>query len=362
MKFSKYILALSMICFTAITQAASNQQIINHVSYNVILATYTDLAAKAANLSSAVQNMAVNLNQENLDKAQAAWREARVPWESSEAFLFGPVDSLGIDPMLDTWPLNKLDLDSVMNSNRPITLDLVRALGTNLQGFHTIEYLLFGDGVSSNTKSVSAFTKKQLEYLVAASSLLAEHTAELARAWSTNYDPEDPSTPGYVQIISQPSFSNPFYSSDRAVMEELIQGMMGIVDEVANGKMSDPMGADISSANIALVESPFSWNSLNDFTNNLGSVFSIYTGKYKTVSGPGVKALVEKVSPELAQRVEAEILKCMSMIQDIRPAAGGDFGQAIMTHEGRAKTQAAIEELNALRDLLESEVLPTIDM
>ncbi len=63
--------------------------------------------------------------------------------ESSEAFLFGPVDSLGIDPMLDTWPLNKLDLDNVLNSNRAITVDFVRALGTNVQGFHTIEYLLF---------------------------------------------------------------------------------------------------------------------------------------------------------------------------------------------------------------------------
>lgn len=355
------IMALAILLLGAKVQAATNQEIIRHVSYNVILATYNDLAWQAGELSKAIEVLAQQPTQDNLTKAQAAWRATRVPWESSEAFLFGPVDSLGIDPMLDTWPLNKLDLDAVLASNRVISTDFVRALGVNVQGFHTIEYLLFGDGTSSNSKNVSALTVKQIEYLRATSTLLAEHTAELARAWSNNYDPENPSAPGYVRMISEPSFSNPFYSSDRAVMEELLQGMMGIVDEVANGKMSDPLGANIGSANMALVESPFAWNSLNDFTDNMRSVYSVYTGHYKQTHGPGLKDLVARVNPALANQVEAEILNCMQLIQEIRPA-NGDFGQAIFTNEGRARTQKAIEALNALHGLLESEVLPTLDM
>jgi len=346
----------------AMAQAATNQEIINHVSYNVILATYNDLAAQTANLKTAVDALAANPNDATLKAAQDAWRAARIPWESSESFLFGPVDALGIDPMLDTWPLNKLDLDNVLRSNRPLTTDFVRALGTNLQGFHTIEYLLFGDGTSSNSKAVSAFNSKQFEYLRATSTLLAEHAAALAYAWSTNHDPENPSAPGYVKVISNPGFNNSFYTSDRAVMEEFVQGMMGIVDEVANGKMSDPMGANIGSANMALVESPFAWNSLNDFTNNIRSVYSIYTGHYRQNKGPGVKALVERVNPALAARVEQDILNCMQLIQAIRPANGGDFGQAIFTPDGRARTQQAIDALNALHGVLESEVLPTLDM
>lgn len=354
---------LAVLAFAGVSaQAASNKEIINHVSYNVILATYNDLAVKAQELSQAVATLSAAPTQENLDKAQAAWRAARIPWESSESFLFGPVDSQGIDPLLDTWPLNKLDLDSVMSSSRRITVDLVRGLGTNLQGFHTIEYLLFGDGKVSNTKPASSLTAKQLEYLQASTVLLAEHAADLAYAWTTNYDPENPSAPGYVKIISNPGYDNEFYSSERAVLEEFVQGMMGILDEVANGKMSDPMGADIGSANMALVESPFSWNSLNDFTHNIRSVYSIYTGHYKNNKGPGVKALVERVNPELAARVEADILNCMQLIQAIRPAGGGDFGQAIFTKDGRARAQTAIEALNALHGVMESEVLPTLDM
>lgn len=346
----------------ATAQAATNKEIINHVSYNVILATYNDLAGNSAKLKSAVEVLSATPTQENLKLAQDAWRATRVPWESSEAFLFGPVDSLGIDPLLDTWPLNKLDLDAVLSSNRAITTDFVRALGTNLQGFHTIEYLLFGDGTKTNTKDVATINAKQFEYLRATTALLAEHTAYLAYSWSTNHDPENPQAPGYVEIISKPNLNNQFYSSERAVMEEFVQGMMGIVDEVANGKMSDPMGADIGSANMALVESPFSWNSLNDFTNNVRSVYSIYTGHYRSSKGPGVKALVEKVDADLAARVEQQILGCMELIQAIRPANGGDFGQAIFTKDGRARAQKAIDALNALHGTLESEVLPTLDM
>ena len=84
---------LAAVAFAGATaQAATNKEIINHVSYNVILATYNDLATKTAELSAAVDALAANTNQENLDKAQAAWRAARIPWESSESFLFGPVD------------------------------------------------------------------------------------------------------------------------------------------------------------------------------------------------------------------------------------------------------------------------------
>jgi putative iron-regulated protein len=356
-------MASMLLCFVGVVaQAATNQEIINHVSYKVILATYEDLAVQASNLRSAVDTLSASTTQANLQAAQNAWRAARVPWESSEAFLFGPVDSLAIDPMLDTWPLNKLDLDSVLASNRTITTDFVRALGVNLQGFHTIEYLLFGDGTSAAFKNAAALTGKELEYLKATSALLAEHTAFLAKAWSTSYDPEVPASPGYVRVISQPGFNNPFYSSDRAVMEELLQGMMGIVDEVANGKMSDPMGGDIGAANRALVESPFAWNSLNDFTNNIRSVYSIYTGTYLNSRGPGLKVLVDRVDPQLADRVEQDILNCMQLIQEIRPANGGDFEQAIFTMDGRARTQRAIEALNSLRGVLEYEVLPTLDM
>ncbi|QDK44109.1 iron-regulated protein A precursor [Bdellovibrio sp. ZAP7] len=361
MKALKLMTAALALVIGGQASAASNQEIITHVSYNVITATYVELAQATVSLKQAVDIFVQNPNEATLAQAQNAWRGARMPWEASEAFLFGPVDSLGIDPMLDTWPLNRLDLDAVLASGRTITPEMIRSLGTNLQGFHTIEYLLFGDGVHSNTKPISAFTAKQFEYLSSTAQVEMEHAAALAYAWTNRWNPEDASSPGYSAILAQPGWNNQFYTSDAAVLEELVKGMMAIADEVANGKIADPLGGDINSANMALVESPFSWNSLNDFTFNIRSIYSVYTGTYRTSQGPGVKALVERHDPQLAQQIEQHILGCMQLIQAIRPAGGGDFGQAIFTPDGRQRAQQAIQALNQLHAVLEQQVLPLVD-
>jgi putative iron-regulated protein len=62
-----------------------------------------------------------------------------VPWESSEGFLFGPVDVLGVDPAIDSWPLNTPDLTTFLNSNPAATKADVAAAGDDLRGFHAIE-------------------------------------------------------------------------------------------------------------------------------------------------------------------------------------------------------------------------------
>lgn len=361
MKTLKLMIAALALAAGVNAKAATNKEIINHISYNVIMQTYIDLADAAQQLQNAVNNLIANPTDANLQVAQNAWRAARIPWEASEAFLFGPVDSLAIDPMLDTWPLNRSDLDGVLAGKSAITAELIRNLGTNLQGFHTIEYLLFGDGVKTNTKPVSSFTSRQFDYLKATVQVEVEHAAFLARAWTTNYDPENSGAPGYVTMISNPSYDNPFYSSERAVMEEFVQGMMKIADEVGTGKIADPMGGNIGAANMALVESPFSWNSINDFTFNIRSIYSVYTGTYGQSRGPGVQALVARFNPTLAAQVEKDILNCMSLIQAIKPAEGGDFGRAIFTADGRARAQKAQEALNALHQTLESQVLPLLD-
>lgn len=354
---------LSIVFLTSsLTLAQTNKEIIKNIAEGVILATYQDMTDKTQKLNAAVQEFAKNPDQKNLDIAKQAWRNARAPWEISEAFLFGPVDSLGIDPQVDTWPLNRLDLEAVMTSGKPLTVDLVRNLGTNLQGYHTIEYLLFGSGIENNNKPLKNFNSKQLEYLVSVSHLLAEYAAQLSYSWSNQYNPEDPKAPGYAEIIANPSLQNPIYTSERAVLEEYIQGMMAILDEVGNGKIADPFGSDIQHANVELVESPYSWNSLSDFTNNVRSVLNVYTGTYGAHKGPGLKDFVKRKNPSLAMRVEFEILKSMQLIQKISgPSQDVPFRQAILSEEGRARIQLAIDQLAKTRSLIEESVLPLLD-
>ena len=91
----------------------------------VVLATYTELDNKADELLAAVNAFADETNQANLEKAQQAWKATRKPWEQSEAFLFGPVDTQGLDPALDSWPVNHVDLQSVLASDDDLSVEYV---------------------------------------------------------------------------------------------------------------------------------------------------------------------------------------------------------------------------------------------
>ncbi len=345
--------------------AATQTEVVQHIARNIILKDYQNLAKDTQNLSNSINQLSAQPTQDNLNRAQQSWRETRRYWERSESFLFGPVDSLGLDPSIDTWPLNIIDLQSVLNSGRTLNADFVKNLGANLQGFHTIEFLLFGNGIQTNQKLIQSMTTREIEYLVSTATILSQQTQKLEIAWSKNSNPDDPSSPGFVDFISQPNLNNPFYSSTQAVLTEYVRGMLGILDEVANGKMSDPFGSNIGSANTALVESPFSWNSISDFSDNITSVYMVYTGIFDQTTqagrGFGIQDIIAEEDSVLAKNIEQRILQAIQNIRNISGTNNIPFRQAILDAGARVRIQFAIDDLNNLRTLIEEQVLPIVE-
>ena len=125
----------------------------------VVLPTYKLLMERNEALLKAVQNLNSERSDAAFEAACNAWLSSREPWEKSEAFLFGPVDALGLDPNMDSWPL---DQDAIvahltsgdfsdLNWNEDDDDDRVEA-AQNVRGFHTLEFLLFKDGKPRRTK------------------------------------------------------------------------------------------------------------------------------------------------------------------------------------------------------------------
>jgi predicted lipoprotein len=117
----------------------------------VVVPTYEDLKNKARTLYNAVDALRQDpANQSKLDAACNAWRAARVPWEQSEAILFGPAseDILGLDPSMDSWPLSQEDIAGILQDESLKTVEQFIGAITNesVRGFHTLELLLFKDG------------------------------------------------------------------------------------------------------------------------------------------------------------------------------------------------------------------------
>jgi len=121
----------------------------------VVLPTYKDLAAKNETLFAKVQAFKSNPSNSTFSACCEAWLDSREPWECSEAFLFGPVADKGLDPNMDSWPLDQAGIVAILKSSAFTNLEWSGTYDENneaieaaqsLRGFHTLEYLIFKDG------------------------------------------------------------------------------------------------------------------------------------------------------------------------------------------------------------------------
>ena len=118
--------------------------VVNTYVDDVVLPTYLDLKNAAAELYAAVTALAKNPTNAAFESVAEQWIVSRAPWEKSEAFLFGPVADKGLDPNMDSWPLDATAIVNILNTYDENSSSIADA--QNVRGFHTLEFLLFKDG------------------------------------------------------------------------------------------------------------------------------------------------------------------------------------------------------------------------
>lgn len=315
------------------------QQIINNYVDNVVVDTYESLSTRATTLRQAVETLEGNRTQQNLIAAQQAWIASRIPWEQSEAWLFGPVDFSGFDPALDSWPVNRTDLDAVLASNNNLTEGFIANLDPTLKGFHTAEYLLFDFAIEE-------LGDREYEYLAAVVRDIETTAEELLDSW----------------IIGNPPFgdlmkgagSNNVFPSQTSALEQIVEGMSVILDEVANGKIADPF----DNQDVEAVESQFSFNSRADFADDIRGVQNSYTGDNPLLgsSGPGLNDLIAQTDPALAAQMAQEIQDSIDAILAIPQP----FRDAILDPDAADEIIAAQNAINTAFNTLNSDVLDVI--
>ncbi|MBP5316123.1 MAG: imelysin [Bacteroidales bacterium] len=260
---------------------------------------YDQLAAfKAKGLGSASQS--------DIDAICATFLDARAQWEASEAFLYGAATVYGIDPHIDTWPLNKDKLAKEL-SNAAVIADLdeegARAadeVGVSNLGFHGIEFILFRDGANRKLSDLKGNEKDEtfaaykvsgadeIIFATAVAEDLRNYCWQLQAAW----DPDAPEDRvEYVEeelelntvmdngltfgenMLAATKPGSTMTTWQRAVSTILVAGCSNICNEVANSKIASAYYA----TDPDYIESPYSKKSYTDFLNNLLSIqYSLY--------------------------------------------------------------------------------------
>lgn len=326
----------------------NSEAIVETFAEEVVVSTYELLHTRIGTLSESVDALAADPSEAQLTSAQGAWISARQPWELSEAHLFGPVDSEGFDPALDSWPVNRTDLDAVLASEDALTDEYVRNLDPTVQGFHTAEYLLFG---VERSRKAAELGDRELAYLAAVTHGMEAVSRELEARWKEGTEDALP----YAEVLrTAGEQGNRVYPSKTAAAQEILFGIIGILDEVANGKIADPFDEQ----DVRLVESQFSFNSLTDFTNNIQGAENAYLGRNpKThASGSSFSEFVAGRDSDLDDRVKEEFSLAKGKLGDI-PAP---FRDAILDPDAQPSIEAAQEAIRTLKSTFEDHVLPML--
>lgn len=344
-------------------QDSEYDAIINQYVDNVVMPTYRDLKTKNSALYNAVVAFGNNPSNAGFQTICDAWLAAREPWESSEAFLFGPVADFGLDPNMDSWPLDQEAIVNTLKSQQWNTMewegdydedDEAIAAAQNVRGFHTLEFLAFRDG-KARTLTDQAASDNAADYVYDESNatawaqymrntaqLLVDDVTLLCDAWETSYANEFK------------KHNRGDFTSGLSCIEQLIDGCIEIAGEGGGAKIGEPYDLYMSGKTqeaLYAVESWYSWHSRDDYTNNIYSIRNAYFGSRDgSINNNSLSKLVAKYDADLDSRVKAAIKAAADAIQAIPQP----FRNNINTAEA-ASAQLACQDLS---DVLEDELKP----
>lgn len=303
-----------------------------------------------------------SVTQAEIDQICATFIEARSYWEETEAFLYGAATDFGIDPHIDTWPL---DLDGLVtelkNSDKIAQLDngddgiayAANKLGQELLGFHGIEFIIFRNGKNRDVATllgddpdlVSGYGahitgREELIYATAVAGDLRDRCYQLNVAWNPDAPQEQKTrvidecelqyTVGsgeltYGENMLKAGQPGSTYATWRQVASTILtSGCQNISNEVYSQKMGNAYnGSDPN-----YIESPYSHRSFYDFKDN---ILSIQYSLYGNVTGDLTKenslmGYLKKYNPTLAAELEASLNGAFSAL-DACIATGVEFGE-----------------------------------
>lgn len=314
---------------------------VNHT----VIPTYTSLSDYTEQLVEDLQALREDVSQANIDKACETFLTARAYWEKSEAFLWGAATDFGIDPHIDTWPLDLVGLKEALTNEAQIAglasedgdVYAGEKLGPTLLGFHGIEYVLFFEGrhrtadwFAEGNYDNEVKCSDYLTYAVAVAGDLRNKCWQMELAWAgEEHNPERYAkvndelelplvmTGGayYGENLLNAGRPGSTCTSATVAMQWLIEGCNTIADEVASQKI----GMVYTGVDANYVESPYSYMSIVDFEDNMISIRNVWNGgvegDYDSVNS--LSAYFQGENPELEARISDAIERSIDAIEAI---------------------------------------------
>ena len=358
---------------------AKMAEAVNAYVPGVVYSTYKALADETQNLYTALAEASArkDLAQSDIDAICETFLKARKYWEQSEAFLYGPATTFGIDPHIDTWPLDAEALATALSNADQVAMlegedGIAYAgakLGQELLGFHGIEFILFRNGQNRTAEALKAketdeaFAKynvtgeQELIYATAVAGDLRDNCYRLYAAW--NPDAEEKYTARMEEIEAELAINGRIYGAnilgaaklgssfetwEEVISNILVGGCSNICAEVADVKM----GNAHSGEDINYIESPYSEKSFQDFIDNILSIqFSLFGARdAKTAQASSILTLLKEMGYTGADAIVAKLDSAIAALKTCQTKG------AFVKIYADASVQDAMDAVSALDEEL----------
>jgi len=394
----KILLLIPAVAFTVSAWAApSKQAVLTHYA-DMAHAMYQDSLTTAKGLQKAVNQLVAKPTEANLSAAKAAWKNARVPYQQTEAYRFGNAIVDEWEGKVNAWPLDEGMIDYVaaaygeesdenpyyaaniianeklMIGGKAVdasridkallaeTLHELDGVESNVAtGYHAIEFLLWGQdlngtGPGAGSRPASDFDpanctggncERRAAYLQAATDLLVDDLSWMTAQWAADGQARKTLMQGdAAQGIGTILTGMGSLSYGELAGERMKLGVMLHDPEEEHDCFSDNTH----------------WSHYYDA---LG-IKNVYTGTYtringEQISGPSLSDLVaakdERADKALREQLDAT-LASMQVLVDSAEREGVAYDQLIGegNQAGNAKVMAAVNALVAQTKGIENVV------
>ena len=375
------LLVLALMCGSSVALATDKTAVVEHYA-DMAHAVYEDALITAQALQQSTNALLANPSAEALQTAQAAWKQARVPYQQSEVFRFGNSAVDEWEGQLNAWPLDEGLIDYVAADysyelgNEGATMNIIANTELNVggeiidvseltpdllaslnelagseanvaTGYHVIEFLLWGQDLNGHEPGAGerpytdyvvgegctgGHCDRRADYLRAATQLLVDDLAYMVDQWAAG-QPEN-------------------YRAELLAGEvnDSLNIMLFGMGSLALGELGGERLKVALEANSAEDEHDcFSDNThYSHFYDALG-IRNVYEGRYSRVdgrqlTGPSLADLVADNSQETAAAAQAALDKIVGSLQVMvdRAESGMKFDQMIA--EGNTEGEQIIRD------------------
>jgi putative iron-regulated protein len=346
------------------------KEVLNNYA-TIVHASYEDSYNAAVALKTKIDAFVATPTAANFTACKDAWKASRIPYGQTEAYRFyeGPIDDAdGPEGLINAWPMDEGYVDYTATDlnagiiNNPVDFPVISKAvletanenggETNIAtGFHAIEFLLWGQDLSSSGPGARPYTDyvtgaggtaanqaRRGTYLKVAAELLVENLLDLVNEWK----------PGGTYRTTFTTTLN----VDSA-LTYLVRG----IGELSKGELAgERMTVALTNQDQEDEHSCFSDNTHIDIQMNFVGIENVYRGQYTRTNGTVIKGkslsdVVGKLDATKNTAVTAELADARTKVFAI-PAP---FDQQIIGDPG-GKVTAAINSLRSVSDKMADAV------